>query len=128
MVRCGEMKLGTECELGGFSGFADKIAPEGEGVVLKTAGEILEVERGGVLLGGLEKELNELGDGRLEEGSAEGVVEVSFGKLDVEIKGDGGEKFKGFTSKNLGEVEVDVGADELEGAQVNALIDGGLGG
>ena len=127
------MKLGAECELGGFSGFADEIAPEGEGVVLKTAGEVFEVERGGVLLGGvllsgLEEELDELGDGRLEEGSVEGGVEVSFGELDVEIEGDGGKKFKGFTSKDLGEVEVDVGSNNLEGAQVDALVDGGLGG
>ena len=128
------MKLGAECELGGFSSFANKISPKGKGVVLKAAGEVLEVERGGsgvlggVLLGGLEEELDELGDGRLEEGSVEGGVEVGFGELDVEIEGNGGEEFKGFTSEDLGEVEVDVGADELEGAQVDAFVDGGLGG
>ena len=35
---------------------------------------------------------------------------------------------EGFAPEDLGEVEVDVGADEFEGAQVNALVDGGLGG
>ena len=114
--RCGEMKLGAECKLGGFSGLADEIAPEGKSVVLKTTGEVLQIERGRGVLGRLEEELDELGDGRLEEGSVEGGVEVSFGELDVEIEGDGGEKFKGFTSEDLGEVEVNVGADEFEGA------------
>lgn len=69
-----------------------------------------------------------MGDGRLEEGGVERGVEVGFGELNIEIEGDGGEELEGFTSKNLGEVEVDVEADEFEGAQVNALVDGGLGG
>ena len=46
--------MGAECELGSFVGFADEIAPEGEGVVLEAAGEVLEIEwgvLGGVLLG-----------------------------------------------------------------------------
>ncbi len=69
-----------------------------------------------------------MGDGGLKEGGAEGSVEVGFGELDGEIEGDGGEELEGFTSEDLGEVEVDVGADELEGAQVDTLVDGGLGG
>ena len=34
---------------------------------------------------------------------------------------------EGFASEDLGEVEVDVGADELKGAEVDALVDCGLG-
>ena len=34
---------------------------------------------------------------------------------------------EGFASEDLGEVEVDVGADELKSAEVDALVDGGLG-
>ena len=59
--------------------------------------------------------MDELGDGGLKEGGVEGGVKVGFGELDVEIEGDGGEELEGFTSEDLGEVEVDVGADELEG-------------
>ena len=59
--------------------------------------------------------MDELGDGGLKEGGVEGGVKVGFGKLDVEIEGDGGEELEGSTSEDLGEVEVDVGADELEG-------------
>ena len=72
--------------------------------------------------------MDELGDGGLKEGGVEGGVKVGFGELDVEIEGDGGEELEGFTSEDLGEVEVDVGADEVEGAQVDALVNGGLGG
>ena len=74
--------------MGAFVGFADEIAPEGEGVVLEAAGEVLKIERGGavlggIVLGGLEQELDELGDGGLDEGGVEGGVEVGFGELDV---------------------------------------------
>ena len=72
--------------------------------------------------------MDELGDGGLKEGGVEGGVKVGFGELDVEMEGDGGEELEGFTSEDLGEVEVDVGADEVEGAQVDALVNGGLGG
>lgn len=72
--------------------------------------------------------MDELGDGGLKKGGVEGGVKVGFGELDVEIEGDGGEELEGFTSEDLGEVEVDVGADEVEGAQVDALVNGGLGG
>ena len=72
--------------------------------------------------------MDELGDGGLKKGGVEGGVKVGFGELDVEIEGDGGEEVEGFTSEDLGEVEVDVGADEVEGAQVDALVNGGLGG
>ena len=37
--------------MGDFAGFADEIAPEGEGVVFEAAGKILEIERGRVVLG-----------------------------------------------------------------------------
>ena len=72
--------------------------------------------------------MDELGDSGLKEGGVEGGVKVGFGELDVEIEGDGGEELEGFTSEDLGEVEVDIGADEVEGAQVDALVNGGLGG
>ena len=72
--------------------------------------------------------MDELGDGGLKKGGVEGGVKVGFGELDVEIEGNGGEELEGFTSEDLGEVEVDVGADEVEGAQVDALVNGGLGG
>lgn len=72
--------------------------------------------------------MDELGDGGLKKGGVEGGVKVGFGELDVEIEGDGGEELEGFTSEDLGEVEVDVGADEVEDAQVDALVNGGLGG
>ena len=46
-------------------GFADEVAPEGEGALLESAGEVLEIEGIGFVLGGLEKKLDELGDGGL---------------------------------------------------------------
>jgi len=75
----------------------------------------------------LEEELDELGDGGLKKGGVEGGVKVGFGELDVEIERDGGKELEGFTSEDLGEVEVDVGADKVEGAQVDALVNGCLG-
>ena len=102
--------------MGGFIGFADQIAPEREGVFLESAGEVLEIEGSGFVLGGLEQELDELGDGGLDQGGIEGGIEIGFGKLNVQIKRDRGEELEGSASEDLGEVEVDVGADEFEGA------------
>ena len=83
---------------------------------MESAGEVLEVEGRGVVLGGLEKELDELGDGGLDQRRVEGGVKVGFGELDVEVERNGGQELEGFASEDLGEVEVDVGADEFEGA------------
>ena len=96
-------------------GFADQIAPESKGVFLKSASEVLEVERSGFVLGGLEKELDKLGDGGLDQRCIEGGVEIGFGELDVEVERNGSQELEGFASEDLGEVEVNVGADEFEG-------------